>query len=190
MSYNTVGVAPINSYIEAVQRYENVKPIRGKTIRPLGARRYHTRSDIVIKENIVRLNYYGQAFVEWHPDDTFTVQVPKYHSAYMTGDLSAYLPLNMYVQWDSGRYVLSIDGGGQVRKYFLDQPLRFQRVPNDNRYTAQFDLIEKPEAFHTRLRPHAYKKYMADFEPFFAWCELVKDFENKNQDNKIGRAHV
>jgi hypothetical protein len=183
MSYNTVGVAPINSYMEAVQRYENTKPIRGKTVRPLGARRYHSRSDITMPENIVRLNYYGQAFVEWYPDDTFIVYVPKWHSAFMIGDLSAYLPLNMYVEWDSGRYVLSIRADNQSRKYFLDQPLQFHRVPNEDRYSAQFDLVEKPSAYHTRLRPNAYKKYMAEFEPFFAWCDLVKDFENK--DNNI-----
>jgi hypothetical protein len=180
MSYNTVGVAPINSYIEAVQRYESVKPIRGKTVRPLGARRYHGRSDIVLAGDRVRLNYYGQAFVEWYPDDTFIVYVPKYHSAFMTGDLSAYLPLNMYVEWDNGRYVLSIRADNQSRKYFLDQPLQFHRAPNEDRYSAQFDLVEKPSAFHTRLRPNAYKKYMAEFEPFFAWCELVQDFESKD----------
>jgi hypothetical protein len=183
MSYNTVGVAPINSYIEAMQRYESIKPIRGKTVRPLGARRYHGRSDITVLENRARLNYYGKSFVEWYPDDTFIVYVPKYHSAFMTGDLSAYLPLNMWVEWDSGRYVITIRVENKSRKYFLDQPLQFHRVPNEDRYSAQFDLTEKFEAFHTRLRPHAYKKYMAEFEPFFAWCDLVQDFENKSTDN-------
>ena len=182
MSYNTVGVVPVNSYIEAVTRYKGITPIRGTAIRPLGARRYHNRSDIVVAENRVFLNYYGQAFVEWYPDDTFIVNPPKYCSAFMVGDLSPYLPLNIGVSWDKGRYVLTIRSKDGLSKYFLDQPLQFKPAPNGDRYTAQFELLEKPEAFHTRLRPHAYKKYMAEFDPFFAWCELVQDFENKNSD--------
>ena len=87
MSYNTVGVVPVNSYIEAVTRYKGITPIRGTAIRPLGARRYHNRSDIVVAENRVFLNYYGQAFVEWYPDDTFIVHPPKYCSAFMVGGL-------------------------------------------------------------------------------------------------------
>jgi hypothetical protein len=185
MSYNTVGVVPVNSYNEALARYENVKPIRGTTVRPLGARRYHGRSDITIAENRVFLNYYQQAFVEWHSDDTFIVYPPKYNSAFMIGDLTPYLPLNMWVEWDAGRYVVTIREDSKARKYFIDQPLKFHRVPNEDRYSAQFDLMERPEAFHTRLRPHAHKKYMAEFDPFFAWCDLVQDFENKNHDNII-----
>jgi len=182
MSYNTVGVVPVNSYIEAVTRYEGIKPIRGKDVRPLGERRYHSRSNIVVAEDRVFLNYYGQAFVEWYPNDTFTVHPPKYGSAFMVGDLTPYLPLNIGVTWDTGRYVLTIRSKDGISKYFLDQPLKFKPAPNGDRYTAQFELAEKPEAFHIRLRPHAYKKYMAEFDPFFAWCELVQDFENKNSN--------
>jgi len=182
MSYNTVGVVPVNSYIEAVTRYEGITPIRGKTIRPLGERRYHERSNIVVAENRVFLNYYGQAFVEWYPDDTFIVHPPVYNSAFMVGDLTPYLPHNISVSWDEGRYVLTIRSKDGLSKYFLDQPLQFKPAPNGDRHTAQFELTEKPEAFHTRLRPHAYKKYLAEFDPFFAWCELVQDFENKNSD--------
>ena len=185
MSYNTVGVVPVNSYIEAVTRYKGIQPIRGTAIRPLGARRYHNRSDIVVAENRVFLNYYGQAFVEWYPDDTFIVHPPKYCSAFMVGDLSPYLPLNIGVSWDKGRYVLTIRSKDGLSKYFLDQPLQFKPAPNGDRYTAQFELTEKPEAYHTRLRPHAYKKYMAEFDPFFAWCDLVQDFENTNNNGIV-----
>jgi len=182
MSYNTVGVVPINSYVEAATRYQGIRPIRGKDIRPLGERRYHSRSNIVVAEDRVFLNYYGKAFVEWCPNDTFIVHPPVYNSAFMVGDLSPYLPFNIGVTWDKGRYVLTIRSKDGISKYFLDQPLQFKPAPNGDRYTAQFELTEKPNAFHTRLRPHAYKKYVAEFDPFFAWCELVQDFENKNSN--------
>ncbi len=180
MSYNTVGVVPINSYNEAVARYEGIRPIRGKTVRPLGERRYHHRSDIVLGEDRVFLNYYHQAFVEWRPDNTFVVNPPKYCSAYMVGDLSPYLPFNMEVSWDSGRYVLSIRVDGKRSKYFIDQPLTFRPKPNEDRYSAQFELVDKPVSYHKRLRPRAADKYIAKFQPFFDWCDLVQDFDNKD----------
>lgn len=180
MSYNTVGVVPINSYNEAVARYEGIKPIRGKTIRPLGSRRYHHRSDIVVGKDRVFLNYYSQAFVEWRPDNTFTVYPPKYNSAYMIGDLTPYLPFNIGVMWETGRYVLFIqeESGKPSKKYFLDQPLNFKPKPNDNRYTAQFELEEKPVAYHKRLRFRVVNEYMEQLQPFFNWCDLVEDFDN------------
>ena len=181
MSYNTVGVVPINSYNEAVARYEGIKPIRGKTVRPLGERRYHQRSDITVGEDRVFLNYYSQAFVEWRPDDTFTVFPPKYNSAYMIGDLTPYLPFNIGVAWDAGRYVLTIkdEDDKASKRYFLDQPLNFVPKPNGNRYIAQFELAEKPVAYHKRLLPKRVDKYMEKLQPFFDWCDLVEDFDNK-----------
>ena len=181
MSYNTVGVTPINSYNEAVARYEGIKPIRGKTVRPLGNRGYHHRSDIMVGEDRVFLNYYAQTFVEWRPDDTFTVFPPKYKSAFMVGDLTPYLPFNICVAWDAGRYVLTIqeETGKPSKKYFLDQPLNFRPKPNDDRYTAQYELSERPVAYHKRLRHRVVKEYMDQLQPFFDWCDLVEDFDNK-----------
>jgi hypothetical protein len=178
MSYNTVGVVPINSYNEAVARYEGIKPIRGKTVRPLGERRYHHRSDIVLGEDRVFLNYYAQAFVEWRPDNTFTVFPPRYTSAFMTGDLTPYLPFNISVSWDSGRYVLTIRVDNKLSKYFIDQPMTFKPKPNEDRYSAQFELVNKPVAYHKRMRPNAADKYIATFKPFFDWCDLVQDFDS------------
>jgi hypothetical protein len=181
MSYNTAGIALINNYGEALRKLLNTKPIKSKQAEgriPLGIRRYHTRASISRRDDTILLNSYDNPFVEWSPDNTFKINPPKYRSVYMCGDLSAFLPVNMYIGWANRRYTVQIKENGEMKQYFLANTLCFRPTESSNiRETTPYELVEKPTEHHARLRASRYKPLLKAYEPWLDWFSLIDSLD-------------
>lgn len=170
---NTYQIKPLNSYAEALAHFNNVLPIRGLTVKPLGKRRYHSGANISVDdgENVC-LNYYGHPLVAWHKDNSFTVNAPVHYSAFTVHTLHYYLPKTMHFGWDKGRLVIVI--GGQTRYVLLrDKNLHF--VSDGDGFKVSSDIKE----YNYRKRPRMATKIMAKYQPFIDWVGLVTSIDNK-----------
>jgi hypothetical protein len=182
--YHTNGVRRLQNYAEAQHKLMNTKPIRSQQSGgriPLGHRRYHMRASIAAQDNNIVLSDYEHPFVVWSPDNTFIVNPPKYKSAFMCDDLSAFLPFGLRVLWDKGRYVIAFIEDDGWKRYFLDNTLRFKprAIPNKH---CSYELAESPTAYHVRLRPKKYQPMLDKYQPFEEWFGLVETIDNKDGD--------
>lgn len=184
MGYNTAGIARINSYIQAKQHYESVKPIRGHKlqVRPLGYRDHHGMSSITmnIDEHVI-LKYCGQPLVVWYPDNTFVVNRPAYVSAYVPDNIHCYLPNGMFFGWDETRLTIHPE---QSKGYLMRKNTSFFFAPQE----AGFKIQNPPKEFIYRKRPSIAKKFVANnFTPFIEWASTVFSITGsilKDKDNE------
>jgi len=75
MYVRTDGLNEIGSYADALKKWTETKPIRGRddNVRPLGPRSKHGHLNIRMKGDNVALRLYHTDIIVWHPDDTFDV---------------------------------------------------------------------------------------------------------------------
>lgn len=174
ISYNTAQVPIIASFEEAEKRFKATKPIRSKQAagrRPLGARnRHHMASIAMPDDNTVQLCYYDKPLVTWRSDNTFEVSSPTYHSAYVVQNIHAFLPKDMWFEWNHGRMCLV-----HKNKRFLlphDKSFKFKATPDST------EMIDVPIEYAIRKKRGMEKKYLKDCEPFLEWMELVQSIDN------------
>ena len=106
MGYDTFNAPILLDYESALAHYHSVTPIRKKTVRPLGARRYHNVASIDLIGDDVALIYYGMPVVVWHPDQSLTVHYPAYCNAYEPDKLAHFLPPGLDFEWNKVRLVV------------------------------------------------------------------------------------
>jgi hypothetical protein len=177
---NTFLVPLLANYDEALAHHNGVAPIRGKTVRPLGIRRYHGSASISYDGTTgdVQLNYLGHPFVVWHATGGFTLNAPWHYSGFTVHTLHNYLPNDMFFQWDKGRLIVKMGPNG--KKIVLDKRGSLKFIKTETGY----DLESYPKEYNYRKRPRATKKIMAKYQPFIDWVALVMSIDNKQGEFK------
>jgi hypothetical protein len=167
---NTAGVPSLNSFAQAKARYEQTTPIRGNKdkVRPLGFRKHHRMASIAMPDaDTVVFSYYGDPFVTWRSDNTFTVTNGVYQSAYTAKHLSYFLPRRWYTDWVDCAMV--IHNYGADKRYFIPACAAFQFAPAGE----GFELVNKPVAYSLRKKRNSLKHELAQQQPFMDWLTVV-----------------
>jgi hypothetical protein len=176
---NTAGVPVLSSFAQAKARYEGTMPIRGNKdkVRPLGYRRYHSMASIEMPDaDTVVLKCYGQPFVTWKSDDSFTITNSVYQSAYTAQHLSFFLPRVWYTRWNATRMTVTKNGKAWLMPY--GSVFHFAKVGDD------YELVNKPVAHAIRKKRGADRKLLKKCVPFFDWLTVVLSVDSRitNED--------
>lgn len=170
---NTAGVPQINSFAEAKTRFENTKPIRGNKdkVRPLGYRNKWSmaRMEMPDADTVVFL-YYGEPFVTWKSDDSFTVSNNVYNSSFSAGHLPFFLPRRWETKWNATRMTI----GSKGKFYLMPAGTVFQFVKAGDDY----ELVNKPVAHAIRKKRGADVKILEKAKPFLDWLTVVSCVNN------------
>ena len=182
---NTAGVPSLNSFAQAKARYEQTTPIRGNKdkVRPLGFRKHHRMASIAMPDaDTVVFSYYGDPFVTWRSDNTFTVTNGVYQSAYTAKHLSYFLPRRWYTDWVDCAMV--IHNYGADKRYFIPVGAAFKFVPNGD----GFDLVDKPVAYSIRKKRNSLKHELAQQQSFKDWLTVVLSVASVVSEPEAGQA--
>jgi hypothetical protein len=174
MGYNTACVRRLDSFVQARNHYQAVKPIRGREqdVRPLGDRRHDGMARIEMPdESTVDLLFYGKTFVRWHADDTFEVMSPSYYSAYAPDNCSHFLPGNLRMRWVNCRMFLVHDG----KEYLMPRGDVFKFAKVGGKYF----FLNKPVAYNYRRIRGAIDNAMQRYVPFLDWLQVVSAVTNE-----------
>lgn len=177
MGYNSINGPRLDSFKDAVEWHNKIKPIRGNKdgVRPLGERHYHHAANITMPDpDTVLLNYYGNKLVEWRSDNTFTLHAPKYYSAYSGDQIIGFVPRSMFFEWNRGRLFVQTDG--KSIELMRRQSLKFVPVADKRLYLGYpiFDVVDAPDAKVFRV-----KRGVADavvqrrFGAFLEWVTMT-----------------
>ena len=165
---NTAGVPNLNSFAQAKKCFEQSTPIRGNKdkVRPLGYRRYHYMASIEMPDaDTVVLKYFGQPFVTWRSDDSFTITNSVYNSAYTAQHLMFFLPRVWRTEWNETRMTVTNKGKAWLMPH--GSVFQFVKAGDD------FELVNKPVAHAIRKKRGADRKLMEKCAPFFDWLSVV-----------------
>lgn len=176
---NTFLIPMFKDYDEVLAHYNNVKPIRGSTVRPLGSRRHHRAASMVLDEATgdVQLNYISKPIVIWHKAGGLTVNAPMHYSGFTVHTLHNYLPDKMFFRWERTRLVIQISDDSD--KVLLNRGGSLKFVFKDSKW----QLESYPTEYNYRKRPRAANKIvMANYKPFIDWAELVMSIDNKQNE--------
>jgi len=171
---NTAGVPALSSFAEAKTRFENTKPIRGNKdkVRPLGYRGKHRMASIEMPDaDTVVLKYYGEPFVTWKSDDSFTVTNNVYNSSCSAGHLPFFLPKRWETKWNGCRMTI----GNKGKFYLMPHGTTFHFVKAGDDY----ELVNKPVAYAIRKKRGSDAKILAKCAPFFDWLTVVSSVNNR-----------
>jgi hypothetical protein len=174
MAYNTYGAPYIASYAEALRRYEDTKPIRGQTARPLGHRRYHMWASIEKQADDIVLMYERAACVIWRAGNEFTVHAPRYYNAYQADKMMGMLPSGCGFDWDKGRLFVRTDQG--KNKYHLPRngSLVFKENGKNFNGVTRYTCVDAAIPVEYKLRRGMQSKLVAEhFTPFLSWVRVV-----------------
>lgn len=170
---NTAGVPQINSFAEAKTRFEKTKPIRGNKdkVRPLGYRNKWSMARIEMPDaDTVVFLYYGEPFVTWKSDDSFTVTNLVYNSSCSAGHLPFFLPKRWETKWNATRMTI----GNKGKFYLMPAGAVFQFVKAGDDY----ELVNKPVAHAIRKKRGADAKILEKAKPFLDWLTVVSCVNN------------
>lgn len=168
MWLNTAGVPVISSFAKAKARFEMTPPIRGHKdkVRPLGYRRHHRMASISMPDvDTVVLEYYGEPFVTWKSDDSFTVTNNAYQSPWTAAHLVFFLPERWETKWNGCRMTV----GNKGKYYLMPQGSVFNFVKAGD----DFELVNKPVAHAIRKRRGSDRLILKKCESFFDWLTVV-----------------
>lgn len=181
MAYNSCGAPRLLSYQDAKKHHDSVKPIRGKTIKPLGNRRWYHASAITMHGDDVVLLYLDKPCVVWHPDNSLTVHGPVWSSAYEPDKLARYLPLGLSFEWNEVRLVLHNEDTDQ--RVLLGRGEQVRLTPNgtkpfgfssSNNTRLQFAFESLPvEHQYVKRRGRSAHIMRRELTPFFEWLTTV-----------------
>jgi len=196
MGYNTVEAPILLDYETALAHYHSVKPIRNKTVRPLGARRYHREASIALLGDDVALIYYGQPLTIWHPDNTLTVFYPAYCNSYEPEKLAHFLPPGLSFAWNKVRLVvhnLDTDEAALLRRgdkiRFVPtgatKPfhLRERRVWAFDNMPVEYNYVKR-----ANVLPKLVEQHMSAFLRWFDdTAKIVSTIEDSETNEVVGR---
>ena len=176
MAYNTYGAPYLASYAEALKRYEDTKPIRGQTVRPLGHRKYHIWASIEKQADDIVLMYEGHPCVIWREGNEFTVHAPRYYNAFQADKMMGMLPSGCGFDWDKGRLFVRTDQG--KNKYHLPRngSLVFKEDGKTFHGGPRYACVDAKTPVEYKLRRGMQSKLVAEhFTPFLSWVRVVLD---------------
>lgn len=176
MAYNTYGAPYLASYAEAVKWYEDTKPIRGQTVRPLGHRKYHMWASIEKQQDTIVLMYEGWPCVVWREGNEFTVNAPRYYNAFQADKMMGMLPSGCGFEWDGGRLFVRTDQG--KNKYHLprNKSLVFKEEGTTLYGGRRYVCVDAAIPVEYKMRRGAQAKLVAaNFTPFLSWVRVVLD---------------
>jgi hypothetical protein len=161
---NCARIPSLSNYAEARKHYQEVRPIRGRTVRPLGAMRRFTWYEIKENRRVVEDGFLGQYIttysctlyknldcVEFYPDGSVAIRTYGWH----TPTTMAFIN---YVTHGFG-YIESIKG----KWYWYQQhDKKYHYIKQDNTrfdYGADTDHKKWRESFRILLKPNEEGKY-------------------------------
>jgi hypothetical protein len=182
---NTAGVPTLSSFAEAKARFENTTPIRGNKdkVRPLGNRNKHRMASIEMPDaDTVVLKYYGEPFVTWRSDDSFSVTNNVYNSSFSARHLPYFLPMRWATDWNACR--MTIGNKGKFYLFPKGETFHFVKAGDD------YELVNKPVAYAIRKKRGSDTKILAKCAPFFDWLSVVSSVNNSLTDEETKHART
>jgi len=160
MGYRTVNHVPsIYTYAQAKQIHDNIVPIRGRDIKPLGQRRDGDTYHIRMNGEDVECVLYKTPVVTFHPDDTITVSTDNWNTVSTHQFIWAITGCNCY--GSRGKTVIRIGD----KEYVINEIMRIKHVEDSSpkwevlTKEEQYDwAIDRQKANAVRLK---YKKFIS-----------------------------
>lgn len=161
MGYRTVKHVPrARDYATAKTIHDNIKPIRGKDVRPLGARRdYHQYSVKQNEQGDIEFICYRTPVVTFHQDETITIRNGGWSSVSTHQFIQEVLGIqaNGY----KGKTALAIGGNKYLMDSSDDSAFKVKRV--DGNWHI---LSERPPETSYRMNRKAANNVRARYKPF------------------------
>ena len=188
--YNTCRAPVLYNYAHAKEWHDKTPPIRGNAdkVRPLGSRRHWQMASIAMEGEDVVLNYYLRKVVVWHPDDSITVYLPRWCTAFEPDKLAHFLPPRVNFKWDKRRLFLSNGWCDEHMEVTDAEPVRLAATDvatHCGRITRQFKIVNLPKVFKYAKRRNVLPRIVKDkFAPFLDWVQVVTALQSKITSNE------
>ena len=167
--------APVNFYREAKQRYEEVKPIRGRSgdVRPIGKRSRDHECIVKVSDTAYAIRLYGTNVVTYHEDGSVELCTGGYPSVSTAEMIELHGPFYTAKRsrnvWAWNRYE-SKDENLKAEKYVIPAdgtPVKFVR--RDGRYVP-----ETPQVIQQRVVDRTgIKELRARIKPFLDYAKVM-----------------
>jgi len=139
MGYRTVNHVPsIYAYAQAKQIHDNIVPIRGRDIKPLGQRRDGDTYHIRMNGEDVECVLYKTPVVTFHPDDTITVSTNNWNTVSTHQFIWAITGCNCY--GSRGKTVIRIGD----KEYVINEIMRIKHVEDSS---PKWEVLTKEEQY-------------------------------------------
>ena len=139
MGYRTVNHVPsIYTYAQAKQMHNNIVPIRGRDIKPLGQRRDGDTYHIRMNGEDVECVLYKTPVVTFHPDDTITVSTNNWDTVSTHQFIWAITGCNCY--GSRGKTVIKIGD----KEYVINEIMRIKHVEDSS---PKWEVLTKEEQY-------------------------------------------
>jgi len=139
MGYRTVNHVPsIYTYAQAKQIHDNIVPIRGRDIKPLGQRRDGDTYHIRMNGEDVECVLYKTPVVTFHPDDTITVSTDNWNTVSTHQFIWAITGCNCY--GSRGKTVIKIGD----KEYVINEIMRIKHVEDSS---PKWEVLTKEEQY-------------------------------------------
>jgi len=139
MGYRTVNHVPsIYTYAQAKQMHDNIVPIRGRDIKPLGQRRDGDTYHIRMNGEDVECVLYKTPVVTFHPDDTITVSTDNWNTVSTHQFIWAITGCNCY--GSRGKTVIKIGD----KEYVINEIMRIKHVEDSS---PKWEVLTKEEQY-------------------------------------------
>ena len=122
--------APVHCYRQAKQRYEEVKPIRGRSgdVRPLGKRRRDWERIVKVSESAYAIRFYSTNVVTYYEDGAIELRTGGWPSVSTSEMIAYHSPFQSVKRngqvwvwhWDKYKYVLPARTGEGLRMVQVD----------------------------------------------------------------------
>ena len=167
MGYRTVNNVPtILTHAQAKRIFEKIKPIRGRDIRPLGARRDADTYHIRMNGDDVECVLYKTPVITFHTDDTITIKTDGWNSVSTRQFIWAITGCNC---WGSrGKTVLRVG----ALKYVMSEQMKMKYKENGNGSTV-WEVLTTEEQYDWRIDRQKAKEVRAKYKEFNTYLSGV-----------------
>ena len=167
MGYRTVNNVPtILTHAQAKRIFEKIKPIRGRDIRPLGARRDADTYHIRMNGDDVECVLYKTPVITFHTDDTITIKTDGWNSVSTHQFIWAITGCNC---WGSrGKTVLRVG----ALKYVMSEQMKMKYKENGNGSTV-WEVLTTEEQYDWRIDRQKAKEVRAKYKEFNTYLSGV-----------------
>lgn len=191
--YRNSGIPLIKNYEQALARYNDTKPIRGRTpeLRPLG-KRVNTWYQIELGENQeVKCKQYNEPIVTFHANGEIELKDYIYRTTSTAHFLEEVLGVRAYIHDKS---LIMFTGGAEDKQYRVPDPkegdgIFFVRSEN---YHRALNYVRGGIERHTHLvNRTAKKELMAKHKPLFDYVRgMVKLREGEIYEYDASKGHI
>jgi hypothetical protein len=182
MGYATVQNVPrVTDYEVAKYTHDTSKPIRGRDVRPLGARRDHELYSVQMDGDNVQFICYRTPVVTYHPDNTITLNTDGWASVSTHQFIQKVLGIQ--ANGHRGSTALTIDG----KRYLVDRTTHTFRLKPEG---GNWHILSEVEGFTTyRINRKAANNVRAKFKPFIQYLKGFSKVRAETITPKYGQPH-